>query len=76
MVMQTAPGSISSTSDFCLTSAGLAITETTIGDYEGFKGYDESRAPGFAQRRNALVISTTGSTRSTPTTTVTMRTRG
>lgn len=53
IVMQTAPGWIASMSDFWLTSAGLAITETTIGGYEGFKGYDETRAPEFVRARMA-----------------------
>jgi Phospholipase B len=53
MVMQTAPGWIASMSDFWITSAGLAITETTIGGYEGFKGYDETRVPEFVRARKA-----------------------
>src|SRR5258708_16062396 len=53
MVMQTAPGWIASMSDFWLTGAGLAITETTIGGYDGFKGYDETRVPEFARARKA-----------------------
>jgi len=53
MVMQTAPGWIASMSDFWLSSAGLAITETTIGGYEGFKGYDETRTPEFCRARVA-----------------------
>ena len=53
MVMQTAPGWIASMTDFWLSSAGLAITETTIGGYEGFKGYDETRTPEFCRARVA-----------------------
>lgn len=53
IVMQTAPGWIASMTDFWITSAGLAITETTIDGYEGFKGYDESRLPEFVRARKA-----------------------
>jgi hypothetical protein len=53
MVMQTAPGWIASMTDFWLSSARLAITETTIGGYEGFKGYDETRTPEFCRARVA-----------------------
>lgn len=53
MVMQTAPGWIASMTDFWLSSGGLAITETTIGGYEGFKGYDETRVPEFCRARIA-----------------------
>jgi Phospholipase B len=53
MVMQTAPGWIASMSDFWVTSAGLAIAETTIGGYDGFKGYDETRVPEFVRARKA-----------------------
>ena len=51
--MQTAPGWIASMSDFWVTSAGLAIAETTIGGYDGFKGYDETRVPEFVRARKA-----------------------
>ncbi|HTQ21447.1 C45 family autoproteolytic acyltransferase/hydolase [Mycobacterium sp.] len=53
IVMQTAPGWIASMSDFWLTGAGLVITETTIGGYDGFKGYDETRVPEFVRARKA-----------------------
>lgn len=53
MVMQTAPGWVASMTDFWLSSAGLAVTETTIGGYEGFKGYDETRTPEFCRARIA-----------------------
>ena len=53
MVMQTAPGWIASMSDFWVTSAGLAIAETTIGGYAGYKGYDETRVPEFVRASKA-----------------------
>lgn len=53
VVMQTAPGWIASMTDFWMTGAGLAIIETTIHGYEGFKGYDETRVPEFVRAREA-----------------------
>ena len=53
MVMQTAPGWIASMTDFWMTSAGMAIMETTIHGYEGSKGYDETRVPEFVRAREA-----------------------
>lgn len=53
MVMQTAPGWIASMTDFWLTGAGLAISETTISGYDGSHGYDEARVPEFVRARNA-----------------------
>ncbi len=53
MVMQAAPGWIASMTDFWLTSAGLAISETTISGYQGSKGYDETRTPEFVRARKA-----------------------
>ncbi len=53
MVMQAAPGWIASMTDFWLTGAGLAISETTISGYDGFGGYDETRVPEFVRARKA-----------------------
>lgn len=53
MVMQTTPGWIASMTDFWLTGAGLAISETTISGYDGSKGYDENRVPEFVRARRA-----------------------
>ncbi|MCV7092010.1 C45 family autoproteolytic acyltransferase/hydolase [Mycobacterium interjectum] len=53
MVMQTAPGWIASMTDFWLTGAGLAISETTISGYDGSKGYDETLVPEFVRARRA-----------------------
>lgn len=58
MVMQTAPGWIASMSDFWITDAGLIVTETTIGGYEGFKGYDEKRTPEYVRARRATQYAT------------------
>ena len=48
--MQTVPGYIDSMTDFYVTSAGLAITETTIA---GFVGYDVDGIPEFVRARKA-----------------------
>lgn len=53
LVMQTAPGWVASMTDFWLTGAGLAVSETTISGYEGAKGYDENRVPEFVRAREA-----------------------
>lgn len=53
MVLQTAPGWVASMTDFWLTSAGLAVCETTISGYEGSRGYDEARVPEFVRSRTA-----------------------
>ena len=50
MLMDGLPGLIHSADDFVVTSAGLAITETTIGH---FSGYDEKGIPEFARARKA-----------------------
>lgn len=50
-VMQTLPCSLSSQTDFYVTSAGLAITETTLA---GFFGYDDSGIPEFSRIRDAV----------------------
>lgn len=50
VVMQTIVGYLASMSDYYVTSAGLAITETTIA---GFRGYDEKRVPEYVRARNA-----------------------
>jgi len=50
MLMQTAPGFIHSGTDFALNSAGLLITETTIGN---FKGFDTKGLPEFQRARAA-----------------------
>lgn len=50
MVMQSVPGYLGSFTDFWITDAGLAITETTIG---GFQGYDETRVPVYVRSRQA-----------------------
>jgi len=50
ILMQTAPGLLDSTIDFVVTSAGLMITETSIG---GFHKYEENMTPTFCRMRNA-----------------------
>ncbi|MGO3886209.1 MAG: C45 family autoproteolytic acyltransferase/hydrolase, partial [Mycetocola sp.] len=50
MVMQTVAGYFISMTDFLITSAGLAITETTIAC---FRGYDESKTPEYVRARRA-----------------------
>lgn len=50
-IMQAQPGYIHSLSDFYVTSAGLIITETTIG---GFSAYDSTKTPEFLRIRHAV----------------------
>ncbi|MDR3765120.1 MAG: C45 family autoproteolytic acyltransferase/hydrolase [Acidobacteriota bacterium] len=50
MLMDGLPGVIHSADDFVVNSAGLAITETTIGH---FHGYDEKGVPEFVRARKA-----------------------
>lgn len=50
IVMQTIPGCFGSMTDFLVTSAGLAVTETTIAC---FKGYDEEKVPEYVRGRRA-----------------------
>lgn len=50
ILMQTFPGWIHSGTDFFITSAGLAGSETTIG---GFSGFDEKGIPEFVRFRRA-----------------------
>ncbi|MSS83649.1 peptidase C45 [Actinomycetaceae bacterium WB03_NA08] len=50
IVMQTVAGYLASMTDYYVTSAGLAITETTLA---GFRGYDEKRVPEYVRARNA-----------------------
>ncbi len=50
MVMQSVPGYVGSFTDFWVTSAGLVVTETTIG---AFQGYDPSRSPEYVRSRLA-----------------------
>jgi hypothetical protein len=54
MLMDGLPGFIHSADDFVVNSAGIAITETTIG---GFSGYDPSGIPEFARARKAAQYS-------------------
>ncbi|WP_099332322.1 C45 family autoproteolytic acyltransferase/hydolase [Actinomyces minihominis] len=56
IVMQTVAGYLASMTDYYVTSAGLAITETTLA---GFKGYDESRVPEYVRARNAAQFAST-----------------
>jgi Phospholipase B len=53
-IMDTAPGFIHSGDDFGLNSAGIVITETTIGD---FFGYDPNGIPEFVRARKAMQYS-------------------
>lgn len=55
MVMQSIPGFIGSFTDFWISSAGLAVTETTIG---AFRGYDEKRSPEYVRSRHATQYAT------------------
>ncbi len=55
ILMQAAPGFIQSGTDFAVTSAGLIITETTIG---GYSLYDENEAPEFFRLRKAAQYAT------------------
>src|SRR5258706_741540 len=50
ILMDTFPGFIHSGDDFVVNSAGILITETTIG---GFKGFDEKGVPEFQRARKA-----------------------
>jgi len=56
MLMQTAPGFICSGTDFYVNSAGIVITETTIGN---FKGFDVDGLPEFMRARKAAQYSNT-----------------
>ncbi|MBS1854837.1 MAG: peptidase C45 [Acidobacteria bacterium] len=51
MIMDGAPGIIHSGDDFGINSAGIMITETTIG---GFHGFDPAGVPEFARARKAM----------------------
>lgn len=50
IVMQSVPLYVDSMTDFYVTSAGLAITETTLA---GFSGYDENGIPEYVRVREA-----------------------
>ena len=50
ILWQTTPGWIHSGTDFFLTSAGIAGSETTIGEFEGF---DTNGVPEFVRMRRA-----------------------
>jgi len=54
MLMDGAPGLIHSADDFVINSAGIAITETTIGH---FSGYDTKGIPEFVRARKAAQYS-------------------
>jgi hypothetical protein len=54
MLMDGLPGSIHSGDDFVVNSAGIAITETTIGH---FSGYDPAGIPEFVRARKAAQYS-------------------
>ena len=56
LLMQTAPGFICSGTDFYVNSAGIVITETTIGN---FKGFDVNGLPEFMRARKAAQYSNT-----------------
>jgi hypothetical protein len=53
-MMDSLPGLIMSGTDWAINSAGLALTETTIGDFVGFK---EDGAPEFERMRKAIQYS-------------------
>jgi len=55
MLMDGLPGVIVSDDDFCLNSAGIIISETTISDFEG---YDPKGIPEFVRARKAMQYST------------------
>jgi hypothetical protein len=55
MLMDGLPGVIHSADDFVMNSAGIVITETTIGH---FSGYDPSGIPEFVRARKAAQYST------------------
>ena len=54
MIMDGLPGVIHSADDFVVNSAGIAITETTIGS---FSGYDPAGIPEFVRARKAAQYS-------------------
>jgi hypothetical protein len=54
VLMQTAPGLIHSGTDFAINSAGICITETTIGNFVGF---DPKGVPEFMRMRKAVQYS-------------------
>ena len=54
MIMDGLPGVIHSADDFVVNSAGIAITETTIGS---FSGYDTAGIPEFVRARKAAQYS-------------------
>lgn len=56
ILLQGAPGFIHSGTDFYVTSAGLVVTETTIGN---FSGYDTKGIPEFIRIRKAVQYSDT-----------------
>jgi hypothetical protein len=56
MLMDGLPGVIHSADDFVINSAGIAITETTIGH---FSGYDPAGIPEFVRARKAAQYSAT-----------------
>jgi hypothetical protein len=51
VMMDALPGFIHSGSDFAINSAGMMLTETTIG---GFRGFDERGLPEFMRMRKAI----------------------
>lgn len=55
IVMQTVPMYIDSMTDYYVTSAGLAITETTLA---GFSGYDVNGVPEYVRARQAAQYAT------------------
>jgi len=55
MLMDGLPGVIHSADDFVMNTAGIVITETTIGH---FSGYDETAIPEFVRARKAAQYST------------------
>ena len=54
MLMDGLPGVIHSADDFVMNSAGIVITETTIGH---FSGYDPAAIPEFVRARKAAQYS-------------------
>ena len=53
MLMDGLPGVIHSADDFVMNSAGIVITETTIGH---FSGYDAAGIPEFVRARKAAAV--------------------